>query len=261
MNNEKTRQEFKKRAEDYFKVECLFARQTRRTRVDAVALYSKIVLDNGYSMTELSKEINVRPNLIRKRLIYTNERLEVDKTFIKAYNYIKDKSQVLNDDVLSVDDIKSIFNIDIRQKTKRREFVYLRMLYIEQELERNIDCISISKNANVSLLNIRMNKFKIENHRDNAFFKDVHEAFKTRNGSIMPDFMLYRKKRHLFKLKDITSVVKQSPLANRTLTGKEISDILRLDMKSKLWNKDVRLFTEKDMKEVYRIRDENLIKI
>jgi hypothetical protein len=135
------------------------------------------------------------------------------------------------------------------------------MLYIEQELERNIDCISISKNANVSLLNIRMNKFKIENHRDNAFFKDVHEAFKTRNGSIMPDFMLYRKKRHLFKLKDITSVVKESPLANRTLTGKEISDILRLDMKSKLWNKDVRLFTEKDMKEVYRIRDENLIKI
>lgn len=73
--------------------------------------------------------------------------------------------------------------------------------------------------------------------------------------------MLYRKKRHLFKLKDITSASKESPLANRTLTGKEISDILRLDMKSKLWNKDVRLFTDKDMKEVYRIRDENLIKI
>lgn len=253
----------KNKIEKYFKMNNLFEKSSSRNRLDAIAIYSKILLDADYDMTQLAKDINVRPKLIRERLVTSSERLKTDARFKKAYIQIKELNWGVKEDILSVEDIKSMFNIDIRQKTRRHDVLYFRMFYIEQEVNRRIDERILAFDINLNVAEVRRNPSKMISRQDSDLFIGAYNAFKTRDASVMPNFFTNKRQARIneYKIRVMRTKRKEVPIAERPLTGKEISDILRLDMKNKLWNKDVRLFTDKDMKEIYRIRDENLIKI
>jgi hypothetical protein len=247
----------KNKVEKYFKMTDLFEKSSSKNRLDAIAIYSKILLDADYDMTKLAKDINVRPKLIRERLIKSNDRLKTDPEFKKTYIRIKENNWHTKEDVLSVDDIKKIFNIDIRQKTRRHDVLYFRILYIEQEVNRKIDHRLIAFDVDLSAYQVSKNAAMIATNRNKELFIKSMNAFKAKDASIMPDFVesKIRDRIERYRGRIVKDSVVEVPTKERTLTGKEISAILMNDIKHKLWHKDVRLFTKKDMDEVYKIRD------
>jgi len=135
---------------------------------------------------------------------------------------------------MSIEEIQSIFKVDIREKNCKRYMSYLKWLLIEQELKKGRDMIEVAIHVNMSYSQVVKNSKMLEQVKNGEVFIKVKKAFDTKDAKLFES------------LKDFSNFPKADAKAKKTWSVEKIINTLRKDNGHPLWNKQICNFTDSD---------------
>lgn len=152
---------------------------------------------------------------------------------------------------MTLTEIEDNFGIDLTENNRNRYIVYLRIHYIENELKKGKIKYHISKELNLNHATVIYYLNLLSNYKKIKEFNEIGIAFKNKDINLFKDIeyrMLnvdYQKNAPILavkklKKKDIPKVKKWSI--------QRISNALKFDNKSYLWNKEMNIFNNEDYK-------------
>ncbi len=135
---------------------------------------------------------------------------------------------------MSIEEIKSTFNVDIRLKNCKRYMSYLKWLLIEQELNKGRDLMEVAEDVNLHYSRVQKNSKMLEQVKNGEVFIKVKKAFDTKDAKLFET------------LKDFSNIPKAEPKAKKKWSVEKIINTLRKDNGHPLWNKTICDFTQND---------------
>lgn len=135
---------------------------------------------------------------------------------------------------MSIEEIKSTFKVDIREKNCKRYMSYLKWLLIEQELKKGRDMMEVAIDVNMAYSQVTKNSKMLEQVKNGEIFIKVKKAFETKDAKLFET------------LKDFSNTPKAEPKAKKTWSVEKIINTLRKDNGHPLWDKQICNFTDED---------------
>jgi hypothetical protein len=135
---------------------------------------------------------------------------------------------------MSIEEIQSEFNVDIRLKNCKRYMSYLKWLLIEQELKKGRDLMELAEDVNLHYSRVQKNSKMLEQVKNGEVFIKVKQAFETKDAKLFET------------LKDFSNTPKAEPKAKKKWSVEKIINTLRKDNGHPLWNKTIENFTDSD---------------
>ncbi len=135
---------------------------------------------------------------------------------------------------MSIQEIRSTFNVDIREKNCKRYMSYLKWLLIEQELNKGRDMMEVAEDVNLHYSRVQKNSKMLEQVANGEVFIKVKQAFETKDAKLFET------------LKDFSNTPKAEPKAKKKWSVEKIINTLRKDNGHPLWNKQICDFTQND---------------
>jgi hypothetical protein len=93
---------------------------------------------------------------------------------------------------MNIEEIKTLFKIDLKEDNRKTEYVHLKSLYIQQQRKNGKNWQDIATDLNIkshaSCINLLK---KIDTYKENKLFKHIEKAFKNKDKE---SFNLYMKK-------------------------------------------------------------------
>jgi hypothetical protein len=85
---------------------------------------------------------------------------------------------------MSIQEIRSTFNVDIREKNCKRYMSYLKWLLIEQELNKGRDMMEVAEDVNLHYSRVQKNSKMLEQVANGEVFIKVKQAFETKDAKL-----------------------------------------------------------------------------
>jgi len=77
---------------------------------------------------------------------------------------------------MSIEEMKDLFKVDIREKNCKRYMSYLKWLLIEQELKKGRDMMEVAKDVNMSYSQVTKNSKMLEQVKNGEVFIKVKKS-------------------------------------------------------------------------------------
>ena len=135
---------------------------------------------------------------------------------------------------MSIEEMKDLFNVDIRLKNCKRYMSYLKWLLVEQELKKGRDMMELAIDVNLSYSQVVKNSKMLEQVANGEIFIKVKKAFETKDAELFES------------LKDFSNIPKAQSKAKKKWSVEKIINTLRKDNGHPLWNKQMENFTDSD---------------
>ena len=152
---------------------------------------------------------------------------------------------------MTLTEIEDKFGIDLTENNRNRYVVYLRIHYILNELKKGKIKCHLSKELNLNHATVLFYFNSLPKYKKIKEFNEIGIAFKNKDINLFKDIeyrMLnvdYEKKAPILGVKKIKK--KDAP-AVKKWSIQRISNALKFDNKSYLWNKDINIFNNEDYK-------------
>jgi hypothetical protein len=164
---------------------------------------------------------------------------------------------------MTLTEIKDKFEIDLTENNRNRYIVYLRIHYIENELKNGKIKYHISKELYLNHATVIYHLNLLSNYKKIKEFNEIGIAFKNKDINLFKDIeyrMLnveYDKNAPILAVRKINK--KDTPVVKKW-SIQRISNALKFDNKSYLWNKDINIFNNEDYNILKTLEDNFVIK-
>lgn len=151
---------------------------------------------------------------------------------------------------MTLQEIKSLFGVDLTEKNRKSHIVYLRGHYIDKEYKKGRSYLNICtelKCNHASGYHYLKAKTKYKKIKE---YNEIKIAFDTKNVELFKeiDLRLQNKKYILYDNFDKTKRIIKSHLPTIRWNYLRIIETLRKDNKNQLWDKPMKEFTKNDYK-------------
>ena len=160
---------------------------------------------------------------------------------------------------MTLKEIKSLFGVDLTEKNRKSHIVYLRGHYIDKEYKKGRSYLNICtelKCNHASGYHYLKAKTKYKKIKE---YNEIKIAFDTKNADLFKeiDFRLNNKKYIYYdNFEKKPKKIKKNEMPEVRWHYLRIIEALRNDNTNKLWDKEMKLFTNKDYKVLESLENE-----
>lgn len=108
---------------------------------------------------------------------------------------------------MNIEEIKTLFKIDLRQENRKIEYVHLKSLYIQQQRKNGSNWQDIATELNIkshaSCINLLK---KIDTYKENKLFKHIEKAFKNKDEESFNIYMEKSKEKREIQIKSYRNI-------------------------------------------------------
>lgn len=118
---------------------------------------------------------------------------------------------------MTLEEIKDLFKIDLKDKKKTNIHFYLKMLYVQQEILKKRNQTEIGVDLNLMPSSIHCNLKAYRKYKDNKMFKIIEKGFKDKDIAYIDEFIEITKKQKKENKKavKVNIVSNKEPILNR----------------------------------------------